>query len=150
MTTEAPIQIATPRRERVNAASSLFYFNVPVDAGDYRLEVSFVRDSGTGEAYVDPTIASRFTDLADWWHSDTDGMSVDFQSFEHPAYLRVLNELGEAAIPYILEDLETRHGHWFEALRQLSGDDTVDADAQGSMKRARDAWLRWGKAHKFI
>jgi hypothetical protein len=144
MTTEAPVRTL---RERADAASSLFYVGVPASNGDYRIEVSFIPDSGSGDERADPMAGIRFWDLADWWHSDTDGMSLDRQSFLHPAYRRIIDELGEAAIPFILEDLEARHGHWFDALRELTGDDTVDLDAQGSIKRARDAWLRWGRTH---
>ena len=135
---------------RVSAASGMVSVTVSVDAPVYYHVWVFVRDSGTGEARVDPTLAPRFWDLADWWHSDTDGMSLDRESFTHTAYQRIVEELGKAAIPYILQDLQARHGHWYDALRILSGDDSVDAGANGSMRRARNAWLSWGKAKKYI
>ncbi len=114
------------------------------------VEGDFVRDSGTGEARVDSTIGSRFWDLADWWHSDTDGMSLDRESFTHTAYQRIVNNLGKAAIPYILQDLEERHGHWYDALGMLTGEDAVDAGVNGNLRQARKAWLRWGRTNHYI
>lgn len=96
------------------------------------------------------TVAMRFRDLADWWHADTDASSLDRDSFEHPAYRRIVEELGKDAIPYILADLRDHDGHWFEALRQLTGNHSVDAGCKGNMRQARARWLRWGAEQKLI
>ena len=86
----------------------------------------------------------RFADLADVWHSQTDGKSMDRASFAHPAYRTIIDDLGAAAIPFILEDLRVTHGHWFAALRELSGDPSVD-EAARNLREAEQAWLRWGR-----
>ena len=98
---------------------------------------------------ADPLVAIRFADLADWWHADTDAMSMDRERYEHTAYKRIL-EMGSAVLRYMLADLRDRQGHWFDALVELSGDASVAAHAKGSMRTAREAWLAWGKAKRLI
>jgi len=146
MTTDAPWRTGI---ERSGASPSPLFLIVPGAESTRRLEISFVRDSATGDVSDDPIVGIRFADLAEWWHSDTDGMSLDRERLEHPAYKRIL-DLGKPVLPHVLADLRDRHGHWFHALRHLTGDESVDAVANGSMRRARDAWLRWGKTKKLI
>lgn len=141
-TAEAPIRV---RQEGDSASSGTFYVGMPVLRDSYRVQLLYVPDGGTDEAPRDVVTGIRFADLAEWWHEDRDAKSTDRQKYDHPAYRKIL-AMGDAVIPYILADMRDRGGHWFSALRQLSGDPTVDANANGSMKRAREAWLAWGKA----
>src|SRR3990167_5432997 len=80
----------------------------------------------TDTEMADPLVAIRFADLADWWHADTDAMSMDRERYEHTAYKRIL-EMGSAVLRYMLADLRDRQGHWFDALVELSGDASVAA-----------------------
>lgn len=150
MAINAPVRT----RETDEAASGAsVYVRVPATpkASGGWIGLQYIPDTGTGTEAKreDPYIAYRFPDLADWWHNDTDALSLDEDKFDHVAYQRIIS-LGPEAIRYILADLRDRQGHWFDALRELTHDDTVDANANGSMRRAREAWLNWGKAHDLL
>lgn len=141
-----------PRTKRVSASQRVDYLTLPrPDAGE-RLEIAYVQtyQNGSGEERPDPLVGIRFHDLLDWWRMDTDGMSMDRDALEHPAYRRIVEDLGAAAIPFMLRDLRDNSGHWFEALRELSGEPNLDAPAKGNMRKARDLWLSWGKTRRVI
>lgn len=92
----------------------------------------------------------RFHALSDWWHDATDALSITTEKLNHPAYRRILNDLGEDAIPFILEELRDRGGHWFHALSELTGLPPAPFQAQGDLQRVTDFWLTWGRANEYI
>ena len=49
---------------------------------------------------------------------------------EHPDYQRII-QMGEQAVPLILEELEREADHWYPALRQLTGVSPVRRKARG-------------------
>lgn len=61
----------------------------------------------------------------------------------HPAYQQIIG-MGRTAIPYILEELAERGGHWFWALRAITGENPVDGSDQGDVEKMKLAWLQWG------
>ncbi len=67
----------------------------------------------------------------------------------HPAYQRIIG-LGPAVIPLILADLARQPDHWFWALRALTGEDPVPAEARGRVKAMADAWLQWGRENGYL
>ncbi len=124
------------------------YIAPPKSGSRYHLELTYVRDGSTSEYTHDPVLAAKFGILADWWHADTDSSSIDRDKYEHEAYQRIL-ELNKPVLRHVLADLRDRGGHWFKALRDLSGDSTIDAKAK-NIEDARNAWLAWGKAGGLI
>ena len=101
------------------------------------------------ETFIGGKSRAHFRALADWWHIDTDAMSSDRHKFQHDAYQRIIDEIGTAAVPYMLEDLEQSGAHWYAALQQLTNEDFNTA-ARGDLKRARKAWLTWGKTNRLL
>lgn len=87
-------------------------------------------------------LQSTFRSLADTWRRETGHFSDDSRKMSHPAHQAVI-ELGPAAVPLILQELEARHGHWFEALRSITQADP--ARKATSISEAREAWLQWGR-----
>ena len=53
----------------------------------------------------------------------------------HPAYQQIVG-MGRSAVPFILKELANGPGHWFWALRAISGEDPVSSQGQG--RRAED------------
>ena len=98
----------------------------------------------------DPYLRARFQILADWWHADTDPLSDVEEKFLHRAYRRIIDELGTEAIPLILEDMEKRGGHWYEALTLLTSDSPVIERTDVTLEDVKDAWLHWGREHAVI
>lgn len=90
-----------------------------------------------------PTLDTIFAYLAGLWHEDTSVESSITKMIAHPAYAAI-TRLGPMMIPYILEDLRQSGGHWFPALRELTGENPVEASERGNFGAMRAAWLRWG------
>lgn len=85
-----------------------------------------------------------FSVLADWWHEATDAMSSPTQKTRHRAYSRII-AMRSAALPYILEDLRDRGGHWFAALEEITGETPpIPAGYQENVRGEKEAWLQWG------
>jgi hypothetical protein len=58
--------------------------------------------------------------------------------------------MGPAAVPLILEDMEKQPYDWFFALRSITGENPVPANAAGDVKRMSALWVAWGKRNGFI
>ncbi len=95
------------------------------------------------------TFRPIFNVLADWWHEATDSSSSPSRKVNHAAYRRII-ELGRPILPYVLRDLETRGGDWFDALAAIQGDIPFSIDAIDTYDGARDAWVRWGRQQGLI
>ncbi len=91
----------------------------------------------------------RFQRLAHEWHRRTDAMSVTVDVFEHPSYVRLMQE---SQSPYFLklalEDYRDHGGHWYEPLEQITN--ASFPDRRGRLSNVRSAWLRWGKRNGLI
>ena len=92
----------------------------------------------------------RFQALSAWWHSQTDLLSNPDAKIEHPAYQTVINELGRSAVPFILEELRTHGGQWYQALSEITGvSPALPIEAPYSLRAEHQAWLDWGTAQGF-
>lgn len=85
-----------------------------------------------------------FRALADQWRAETGHLSSPLRKLTHPAYLKIV-AMGYAAVPLILHDLQAHQGHWFEALRTITGHSPVPVGTRMSPAQLRSAWLAWGK-----
>jgi hypothetical protein len=82
----------------------------------------------------------HFKSLANEWKLETSHLSFIRQKIAHVAFLKILL-MGEKALPYIIEEIQTDPNHWFFALRLISGDNPVRAGA--SVEEAVAAWTDW-------
>lgn len=90
----------------------------------------------------------RFCELADQWESETVLLSSSDQATEHPAHREIVN-MGELAAPLILERMQSQGGHWFQALRQVTGADPVNPEDRGNIPAMQASWIEWGKRNGF-
>jgi type I restriction enzyme M protein len=88
--------------------------------------------------------AEAFRALADNWRRETGKVSSPKKKIEHPAYKRII-EMGTSALPLILRELAERPGHWFDALRAITGESPIPAGTKVDARTMRQAWLEWGK-----
>ena len=79
------------------------------------VEVSIALDIANSQ------VQERFARLASQWHAETAHLSSTSQMAMHPAYQEIIG-MGWAAVPLILADLMQNRGHWFWALRAITGD----------------------------
>jgi hypothetical protein len=82
------------------------------------------------------------------WRAETCFLSDINEKCNHPAYLQII-EMGPDVVPLILEELEREPDHWFAALRKLTGENPVPAEARGRLKDMTLAWLDWARKHGY-
>ena len=92
---------------------------------------------------------AEFLNLVAQWREETAGYSLITPKISHPAYLRIIG-MGPVAVPWILEELKERGGHWFVALRSITGANPVLREDRGRIPKMREAWLAWAREDGWI
>ena len=87
---------------------------------------------------------TRFLTLKARWEAETAVLSSVSEIAMHPAYQQIIG-MGTIAIPLILAEMTKKPGHWFWALKSITGEDPVVPEQKGRIKEMTEAWLRWGK-----
>ena len=136
----SPVETQAAPRPR-ETEKSLANLSARVDALE-RL-VSPVREPAS-----DNDLQREFAALVQSWERDTRFSSSSVEMAMHPAYQRIIG-MGTAAIPFILAELEREPGHWFWALKSISGDDPVPETARGKLPAMTRLWLEWGRRHGY-
>jgi hypothetical protein len=90
-----------------------------------------------------PALEAKFRQLADAWRRETMADSSITRAAMNPNYQRIIG-MGPAALPIILKELRDRGGHWYWALRMISGEDPVPEHSRGKVREMRQHWLDWG------
>ena len=100
----------------------------------------------TGLTRVATSMPDRetFEQLADEWERDRPRGADIEQMTQHPAYQSIIG-LGEPAVPWLLQRLAERPGHWFVALNAITGARPVPPESRGRIKEMTQAWLNWGR-----
>ncbi len=91
----------------------------------------------------------EFSRLAERWHHETGFLSNPSGITDNPAYQSII-AMGERAIPLILQDLKEHGGHWYTALREISGTDPVPVEDWGYVEKMKAVWLQWGRERGYI
>jgi hypothetical protein len=86
---------------------------------------------------------ARFLALKVEWEAETAHLSSITEICMHPAYQQIIG-MGQEAVPLILAELRRKPGHWFWALRSITGEDPVPPQLRGRMRQMAEVWLRWG------
>lgn len=83
----------------------------------------------------------KFKALAEDWLDQQSGKSrIDFS---HPSHLQIIG-MGPIAIPFLLAEIREQSGHWFQAIRSITGASPVSLKDRGDFEAATTAWLKWG------
>lgn len=91
-----------------------------------------------------------FNTLAEWWHEGTDALSSLNQKAAHRAHRRIV-AMGEQVVPYILEDLRDRGGHWEMTLAEITHESPpIPTGYPMNALGTREAWLQWGRDQGLI
>ena len=94
-------------------------------------------------------LRTRFERLADQWVEETQFISSSTALILNGAYQQIIG-MGEAVLPLIFKRLETQGGHWFWALKHITGEDPLSPDDAGNYAKMREAWLTWGREHSCL
>ena len=92
---------------------------------------------------------TRFFSLKDEWETQTAHLSSLTEIAMHPAYQHIIG-LGPVAIPLILNEMKKKSGHWFWALKAITGEDPVLPNQRGRIKLMTEAWLNWGREQGYL
>ena len=76
-------------------------------------------------------------------------LSSTDQITEHPAHQEIVS-MGEPVVPLILERMKSQGGHWFHALRDITGADPVSLEDRGNVPAMQESWLDWGEQNGFV
>ena len=91
------------------------------------------------------SLEDEFQNCATVWKRDTGHLSVAGQIAKHAAYRRII-DMGEPAIPLILDDLREKPNHWFLALSAIANEAPEVAESdKGDMRAISEAWIQWGR-----
>ncbi len=80
------------------------------------------------------------------WDKETGFLSSLDAKITHPSYLRIIG-MGKQALPLIFEQMKRAPGHWFVALRAITGEDPTSNDAD--FITATTQWISWGHSNGF-
>jgi hypothetical protein len=96
-----------------------------------------------------PGLEKDFRHLAITCKSETALLSQIEGKARHPAYRQIV-AMGQRVVPFILRELQRDPGHWFRALREITGEDPVPEEHAGDIQAMADDWVNWGKKKGLI
>ncbi|MBF0566831.1 MAG: hypothetical protein HQK89_16520 [Nitrospirae bacterium] len=91
----------------------------------------------------------RFFSLKNEWEEETVYLSSINDICMHPAYQQIIG-MGRIALPLILHEIQKNPGHWFQALKAISGENPVPPIHRGKIGKMAEAWIKWGKVKGYI
>jgi hypothetical protein len=89
-----------------------------------------------------------FQRLAEEWKASRGPATTGRIMTEHPAHKAII-ELGEPAVPLLLEELDREPDHWFAALRAITGANPVRPEDRGDLARMAESWIEWGRSNGY-
>ena len=92
---------------------------------------------------------TRFFILKAKWENETAMFSSVTEIVMHPSYQQIIG-MGPIVIPLILSELQKKTGHWFWALKSITGEDPVLPEQRGRVQEMTKAWLRWGMKQGYL
>ena len=95
------------------------------------------------------TSVVRFNNLKAEWEKSTSMLSSMNKIAMHPAYQQIIG-MGPLALPYIFQSMRVEPGHWFWALKSITGEDPVPPELRGKIKEMTEIWLEWGKRNMYL
>jgi hypothetical protein len=99
------------------------------------------------------TTEELFFDLARNWKIETSIYSIAAKKYLNSNYLGIIGmgvSYGEPIIKLILEDLKKNVEYWHFALLKITDQNPVPKEDISSLKKTRDAWLKWGIDNNYI
>ena len=94
------------------------------------------------------TVEQRFRRLASVWNAETGHLSSTTKIINHPAFQEIIN-MGPAAIPFMLREMDERPRLWVWALPEITGVNRISPADGGNIAKMSQAWLRWAKEHGY-
>lgn len=90
----------------------------------------------------------EFNLLVAQWKQETSLFSSLDKICMHPAYQRIIG-MGEKILPLIFNELERNPAHWFWALSAITGENPIQPEQRGNLRKMTQAWLDWANSHGY-
>lgn len=87
----------------------------------------------------------KFDELAAQWMRETRFMSSTTEIIAHPAYHEII-QMGMSALPWIIQALRERKGHWYWVIQDITGENPVPVGEVGNHESMTRHWLAWWDA----
>lgn len=94
-------------------------------------------------------IELRFLNLKARWESETAHLSSTIEIVMNSNYQQIIG-MGQPVIPLLLKDLAQEPKLWFWALHAITGQNPVDPDDAGRVRKMAEAWLAWGRREEYL
>ncbi len=94
-------------------------------------------------------VAAQFEVYYKQWKAETVFESNGREILENTHYQKIIN-MGEVAVPLILEKYIQANDHWSYALRNITGISLNEATHSGNLEAIRTDWIEWGIKNKWI
>jgi hypothetical protein len=107
---------------------------------------SFVRNTDTPRQRKTRAKFNRLS--AEWRRATAHYSRADLRAM-HQSYQSIIG-MGPAAIPLILEQMQTSPDEWFWALHVITEEDPVPEESRGIVSEMTEAWLNWGRSRGYI
>ena len=98
---------------------------------------------------VEESPADRFYNSLVRWQDDVKHLSDTNEICTHPEYQAIIG-MGREALPLIFAVLPHSSDYWFWALKAITRQDPVPATHVGRVRKMKEAWIAWGKAHGYV
>ncbi len=98
---------------------------------------------------VKEDLLTKFNDLKKEWEGETRHLSSITAIAMNSAYQQIIG-IGLKAVPLILAEMQEKPGHWFWALKSITGADPVPPEQRGRIKQMTETWLRWGREQGYL
>lgn len=92
---------------------------------------------------------NEFRTLAQQWRNEVMFSSSAARSATHPAYQKMI-KMGPSIIPLLLRELKEGGGHWFIALRTITGKNPIKPEDAGNVPKMIGAWIEWGHEEGYL
>lgn len=89
-----------------------------------------------------------FLRLAWQWEVETRYTSSVHEMSDHSCY-RAIIAMGNDVVPILLKWLKIKPDHWFNALKEITGDNPIPDEDAGHLRKMTEAWLKWGREHGY-
>lgn len=97
---------------------------------------------GNSTLLHDQQVYNKFLKLKKNWKEDTLFVSSGSVIVSNSSYREII-ELGDIAIPWIIEDLKETNAHWFFALEKITGQNPIKKENIGDIDMMKEDWIEW-------
>jgi len=100
-----------------------------------------VKEPGSQYVLVNNSVEAVFNELYSQWQKETEYNSF-IGSQTNGIYEKIV-QLGDPAVPYIINKIKEEDAHLFIALCKITGQNPVKKENRGNVKKMAKDWIDW-------